>query len=335
MKILFITHVNEKNLFPNDIMNDCVLHGLKQVYGNSNVIDYPGAWHMYNEEVNKRNFSYKNFWGNGFTYYDNLNNYENVDRNDIENKIKNNFFNYIVYGSVTRSQLFLNEAINSKSKIILIDGEDHINLDFNKHKKIIYFKRELTEDINNVFPINVTIPKSKIINKINLKPKTLLAPLIPHRYKTYIYKNEADYYYMWQDSIFGISYVHGGWWEAVRYYEMLMNGCIPLIPELKKCPKNTLTLLPKDNLINLFNKYSWILNQYFPLKIYKKKFLSLSKLFLYLKNLNKKKYNGLSFIEEFEEVNEARQYLVDYTRKYLTTEYSAKKIIETTDKFYS
>ena len=51
--------------------------------------------------------------------------------------------------------------------------------------------------------------------------------------------------------------------------------------------------------------------------------------------MHKKKYNGLSFTEEFNEVNEARQYLVDYTRKYLTTEYSAKNIIETTDKFYS
>ena len=185
--------------------------------------------------------------------------------------------------------MYFDLAINSKSKIILIDGEDHTNLDFNKNREIIYFKRELIEDKQNVFPINVTIPKSKVINKINLKPKNLLAPLIPHRYKTYIYKRESDYYYMWQDSIFGISYVHGGWWEAVRYYEMLMNGCIPLIPELNKCPKNTLTLLPKDNLINLFNKYSWILNQYFPLNIYKKKFLSLNKLFLYLKNLYKKK----------------------------------------------
>ena len=334
MKILFITHVNEKNLFPNDIINDCVLHGLKQVYGNSNVIDYPGAWHMYNAEVNKRNFNYKNFWGNGFTYYDLLSNYESVDRSDIENKIKNNFFEYIIYGSITRSQIYLNEAINSKSKVILIDGEDHSNLDFNKNQKIIYFKRELTQDINNVFPINVTIPKSKIINKINLKPKNLLAPLIPHRYKTYIYENEVDYYNMWQDSIFGISYVHGGWWEAVRYYEMLMNGCIPLIPELKKCPKNTLTLLPKEKLINLSNNYLWILNQYFPLNIYKKKFLTLNKIFLYLMNLYKKKYNSSSFINEFQEINEIRQDLIEYTRKYLTTEYSAKYIINTSDQFY-
>ena len=70
MKILFITHVNEKNLVPNDIINDCVLHGLKEVYGNTNVVDYPGSWHMYKDEVYKRNFNYSNFWGNGFTYYD-------------------------------------------------------------------------------------------------------------------------------------------------------------------------------------------------------------------------------------------------------------------------
>ncbi len=334
MKILFITHVNEKNLFPNDTINDCILHGLKEIYGNSNVIDYPGAWHMYNAEVNKKNFNYKNFWGNGFTYYDLLKNYESVDRTEIENKIKNNFFEYIIYGSITRSQLYINEAINSKSKVILIDGEDHTNLAMNKNKNIIYFKRELTEDINNVFPINFSIPKSKIVNKVNLKPKNLLAPLIPHRYKTYIYEKEVDYYNMWQDSIFGISYVHGGWWDAARYYEMLMNGCIPLILDLKKCPKNTLTLLPKEKLINLSNNYSWILNQYFPLNIYKKKFLTLNKFFLYFMNLYKKKYNGSSFINEFQEINEIRQDLIEYTRKYLTTEYSAKYIINTSDDFY-
>ena len=50
---------------------------------------------------------------------------------------------------------------------------------------------------------------------------------------------------MWQQSIFGISHSFGTWWESVRYYEMLMNGCIPLILNLKKCPQDTLTLLPK------------------------------------------------------------------------------------------
>ena len=335
MKILFITHVNKKRLIQNNYLNDCTLLGLKELYGNDNVIDFPGAWYMYKDEVKKRDFKFENFWGNGFTYYDILDNYESVDRTDIESKIKNNFFNYIVYGSITGSQTYLNQSINSKSKVIFIDGDDHTNLEFNKNEKIIYFKRELNKDIKNVFPINFSIPKSKILNKININPKNLLAPLIPHRYNTYIYKNELDYYKMWQDSIFGITYVHKGWWDALRYYEMLMNGCIPLMLELEKCPKNTLTLLPKDKFINLFKQYSWILSQYFPIKIYKKKFLSIDKFILYFKNLHKKKYDGNLFVNEFKEINNVRQNLLDYTKNFLTTEYSAKYIINTTDKFYS
>ena len=50
MKILYITHVNEKNLVQNDYLNDCVLLGLKELYGNSNVIDFPGAYYMYKDE---------------------------------------------------------------------------------------------------------------------------------------------------------------------------------------------------------------------------------------------------------------------------------------------
>ena len=82
---------------------------------------------------------------------------------------------------------------------------------------------------------------------------------------------------MWQNSLFGISHAYGTWWETVRYYEMLMNGCIPLVLNLKECPIDTLTQLPKKKLIDIFDKYSWILNKYLPTKIYKKKILTLDK----------------------------------------------------------
>ena len=52
-------------------------------------------------------------------------------------------------------------------------------------------------------------------------------------------------------------------------------------------------------------------------------------------NLYKKKYNSSSFINEFQEINQIRKDLVEYTRKYLTTEHSAKYIINTSEKFYS
>ena len=140
---------------------------------------------------------------------------------------------------------------------------------------------------------------------------------------------------MWRDSLFGISYVHGGWWEAVRYYEMLMNGCIPLILNLKNCPKQTLTKLPKSNLVEIFEKYSWVLNQYNPLKIYKKKFLDFEKFILYLKHIPKKRYNSQSFLNEFPEINMIRENLLEHTRKNLTTEHIGEYIIQKASNFYS
>ena len=337
MKILFITQLSEqflqKSNIINDIVSDMTLHGLKEVYGND-VVDYPGAWYMYKEEVKKRS-KVPNLWGNGLTYYDTFKEYESIDRSDIQNKIKKNYFDYIIYGSIARSNKFFDDVINSKSKIILIDGEDNVNLDLNKNKKILFLKRELLKKGENVFPLNISIPKNKIIKNLNLKPKNLLAPLIPYRYKTYIYKNERDYYNMWQNSLFGISHAYGKWWETVRYYEMLMNGCVPLVLNLEKCPEDTLTQLPKKELIDIFNKYSWILNKYFPTKIYKKKFLNLNKFLLFFKYIFKKNYDSQNFINEFPEINDVRNNLLNHTRKYLTTEFTAKYIINTAKEFYS
>ena len=341
MKILFITHLKEKNIDEtkkeytpiNDIVCDSTLHGLREIF-NEDVIDYPGSWYMYKDEVAKRAFDHSRLWGNGFTYYDTLKEYASIDRTDRKKKIKNNFFQYIIYGSFTRSKLFFEDSLNSKSKIILIDGEDNTDLSNNKNNEIIYFKRELINKKKNIFPINITIPKKKIISQINKSPKNLLAPLIPHRYKTYIYNKENDYYKMWQNSLFGITYVYGGWWEAVRYYEMLMNGCVPLILNLNKCPELTLTKLPKKELIDIFENYSWILNKYNPLKIYKKKFLDIDKFLQYLIYLPKKNYTSETFIKEFPEINDIRLNLLNHTKNYLTTEHNAKYIIETTDKFY-
>tara|TARA_B100001029_G_C15006411_1_gene421418 strand:- start:53 stop:1057 length:1005 start_codon:yes stop_codon:yes gene_type:complete len=333
MKILFITPDTSKKI-RSDFMSDGLLHGLREQYGE-NVIDYPGSWYMYKDEVKKRNFDFSNFWGNGFTFYDELENFDQFDRANIQDKIKKNYFNYIIYGSFTRSKFFLEEAKKSNSKIILIDGEDNIDLSQNLDIKIAYFKRELVKDITNVFPINFSIPEKKIVTNINLNPENLLAPLIPHRYKTYIYKNQNDYYKMWQNSIIGISYVWGGWWDALRYYEMLMNGCVPLIQNLENCPKNSLYFLPKKDLLETKKNYSWILSQYNPFRIYKKKFLNFKKLSLFLSSSFKKKYNAEEFIQNFPEINILRSNLLEYTKKFLTTKAMSKYIIDKSNRFYN
>ena len=137
MKILFLTHLKDDAQAVNDIINDSLLHGLRENHG-VDVIDYPGAWYMYRDEISKRSFDISKLWGSGFTYYDNLTNYNSIDRTDIKQKIESNFFDYIIYGSFTRSNIFFEESIKSKSKIILIDGEDNTNLHFNKNEKIIF-----------------------------------------------------------------------------------------------------------------------------------------------------------------------------------------------------
>ena len=64
--------------------------------------------------------------------------------------------------------------------------------------------------------------------------------------------------------------------------KILMNGCIPLFLNIDKCPERVLTNIPKRLLLDIFNQYSWILNQFFPTSIYKMKFISIEKIFFYI-----------------------------------------------------
>jgi hypothetical protein len=334
MKILFISSSNVKqDSRPNNYMHDIVLHGLREIYGNS-VIDYPGVWYMYRDEVKKRNYDISNLWGKGFTLYNLLSNYQQIDRTDVENKIKTNYFDFIIFGSIDKAQLFFDKAINSKSKIIFVDGNDSPFINEQVTGKGVYFKRELTSDkIKNVYPINFAIPKEKIIHTINQKPLNILAPLIPGKYSTYIYENEKEYYQSYQNSIFALTYKKMGW-DSLRHYEILMNGCIPLFLNIDKCPEKILTNLPKKLLFEIFIQYSWILNQFFPTNIYKFKFLKIEKFFLYFLNMFKKKYDSTALINSYPELFEIKKKMIDYTKKNLTTEKIASNMISDTTRYY-
>mgnify|MGYP000968561695 FL=1 len=213
MKILYlktedpaISHLNY-----NDFLHDTLLIGLRNNFGN-NVVDYPGAWYMYPKERTKRiNDSTEKIWGNLFTLYDSLQNYDLIDRDDIKKKIEKNFFNLIIFGSSRGKNLFLEEAIKSKSKIIFIDTSDDGYIDATKTNKGLYFKRELYSTEKNIYPIHFAIPKKKIVSSINLSPKNILSPLIPGKMETYIYEKENQYYEMYQNSLFSLTYKKNGW----------------------------------------------------------------------------------------------------------------------------
>ena len=95
--------------------------------------------------------------------------------------------------------------------------------------------------------------------------------------------------------------------------------------------ENNYFLMLKNNKVNV--RYGPDLNS--PIKyIYKKKFLTIEKFFLYFHNLFKKKHTGISFIDSHSEIIEIKEQLIDYTKTRITTENVAKNIISDTLKYY-
>jgi len=104
-------------------------------------------------------------------------------------------------------------------------------------------------------PITFSIPRVKVLNNIPEKKK-ILSSIIPGRMETYIW-NEFDYYNEYRSSLFAVTTLKGGW-DCMRHYEIIANGCLPYFPNIEKCPKNTMFLLPKDLILEsnmLFEKY--------------------------------------------------------------------------------
>jgi len=243
MKILFIM----KEGAGIDYQPDCLLIGLKEVLGNNTV------------DVGRRDFLYTDFlenkvsslYGKGFTVSRLLE--DNADRTDIEHKIKTNFFDYVIYGSVHRCLDYFDlvRTHYPVGRIICIDGEDEPYYHKNLFQNFPYFKREKYDNHEKSFPISFAIPTMKLF-KPNEKIKDI-ATIIPGDISTYTYVHEHDYYEDYRNSRFAITMKKAGW-DCMRHYEILANGCIPLFSGLEMCPENTLKIFPKDFCIKILAK---------------------------------------------------------------------------------
>ena len=94
MKILLTrAYPNAPNHWIGDYLSDGVLHGLRAIMGND-VIDSPPIWYMYKNNFGKDKENLNSMYGKGFTIFGTLTEDQNdIDRTDIENKIKSKFFN--------------------------------------------------------------------------------------------------------------------------------------------------------------------------------------------------------------------------------------------------
>jgi hypothetical protein len=287
MKVLFISKAD----LP-DFQNDMVFYGAKAALGE-NVIDVNKMWYMYSDDKEKYwNIRVPNngkSYGRGFTLYGHFES-DNTDRENIEDKIREKYFDKIIYGSIHRCQDYFELVTKNYSEkdVIFIDGEDHQNIKWDLVGIGTYFKRELiytpTEFLK---PINFAIPSKLIVNDI---PSKVLdyATMIPGDLKTYIYNNETDYFKGYMDAWVGITFRKGGW-DCLRHYEILMNGCIPFFQDLDKCPTHTMWNFPKKIVIDCNSKIKNISVEELKfytgeLLEYTRKHLTTEKLFNYILN---------------------------------------------------
>ena len=151
-------------------------------------------------------------------------------------------------------------------------------------------------------PITFSIPKEKMCEGHIVKTK-ILSSLIPGDTATYIYNTEEEYYNEYKKSYFAITKRSGGW-DCMRHYEILANGCIPYFINIEECPKMSLYLLPKDLFIQSNMLYD-----------------------------NKFKNKNITDITEDEtnEYNILQNHLLEYTKKFLTTDKMAEYILKKTN----
>lgn len=248
MKILYISPGSKM-----DYLCDTVLIGLKYLYSN-NVTDINKVKHIYKTYSEK---DAKKQYGSGFTVcrvVDDL----STDNIDVDLLIINNYYDLIFYGSVWRSldKIDLVLKYYPKNKIIALDGEEPPNPEIHPiANKVTYFKRELYQNYPGIHPIQFSLPDSKF-KLYNTKKTKTQAYITPSDKSTYIFQSEQDYYKDYASSYFAITTKKGGW-DCLRHYEILGNGCIPFFINLENCPLQTLTVLPKQILLEIYKTITY------------------------------------------------------------------------------
>ena len=251
-KILFISDSNYV-----DYMSDVVFHGGRTILGE-NFIDAKRISFMYDDFVD-----FPNIYGRGFTLYGKLNSQLKIDRDNLEEKIKDKYFKFIIYGSCLRNQDYLDSVKKhyKKDEVVFIDGEDHPFISFNLTEFGLYFKRELDYNPKHILPIQFAIPEESII-KFKPEKTQNFGTVIPYEGRTYVFNDEESYFEDYAKSYFGVTCKKAGW-DCLRHYEIMMNYCFPYFKGLEECPKMTMTKLPKKQIImamrdlhnNCFNYY--------------------------------------------------------------------------------
>lgn len=257
---------------PNDNVCSGLLHGLRLLFG-PDVVDYPRQKYMYKEDRDR----ISNVAGGApihtLTFcLDDI----GIDRTDIEQKIKDHFFELIVYGNIYRYREFLDTVIKvyQPRDVLFIDGEDnprtgHWDVDsgFEDLYRLIYehgitFKSELNGQVYDgsggfYVPHSSEYPRIQSIwyayPEEDIYPGGVtkdqwFATCLPSHLDTYVFPTKELYYQDYRRSYFGFTW-RKGTWNSMRHSEILLNGCIPLFlgdPPLDTLPETIMPMFPKQ-----------------------------------------------------------------------------------------
>ena len=92
-------------------------------------------------------------------------------------------------------------------------------------------------------PLSYAIPDELIVDDVPTKTD-LWATVVPGATYAFGVGQEAEYYAMYKRARFAHTCKKGGW-DALRHYEILANGCIPVFSDMAGCPLHTMTTFPK------------------------------------------------------------------------------------------
>lgn len=282
MNILYVCRKDDNGFIHLDYLDDCLLTGLKELYSYQ-VVD-----------VNKKLSIYKDYpdelkyilYGRGYTVTQNIEPHS-CDRDDIESKIRNKFYDYVVYSKIEKCNDYFDLVYEHypKNRIALLDGGDWIEIHPSVTYDTMFFKRECflgmsnvnySRYFNNIKPISFAYPTKRVTrNKNKSKLLSIINPLDRRTYfdadnpSEYKFKTEKEYYEEYQSSSFAITCQKGGW-DCMRHYEIMGNGCLPLFHNLETAPPGTISMLPRrlllqiktmweknrDNLVDNYDEYS-------------------------------------------------------------------------------
>jgi hypothetical protein len=190
-------------------------------------------------------------YGRGYTVFGKLpshkkKNVMTLPEEDLLKKLAGKYFDKIIYTSIWRKNIFIQDAMQNyeKNNIIVVDGEDHTNV-LNIAPNVMYYKRELINSFDKIcLPISFSFPSFHPSKMIDVEAKKyFLAPCVPSVRKSYVFNTEELYYQQYAESYFGLTTKKGGW-DCMRHYEIIRAGCIPYFPDIVDKPISTMSTYP-------------------------------------------------------------------------------------------